>query len=173
MKCNHCGKEVTKVTAKKVYRPRRREVVTRGTFNLEYAESLEIELKQMVADNEHFVHIANKLKSYYELTGYAERTMAHFLGISKSEIHRLVLIAYMSDSVKNAATTYNTEKYVLLEWSELRDQQMRNYLYTDLVAGTIRKRKQLKQRINKYAIEFGSQRTGNYQGLVGREGAQA
>jgi hypothetical protein len=173
MKCVHCGKDVHK-KKKPVSMTRRRQVVRQqGLFNLEYAESLEIEIKGLLFANDHYVHISNKLRSYYELTGYAERTMAHHLGVSKSELHRLILIAYMPDSMKTAAVTYNTEKYVLLEWAELTYPGMKNYLASDIIGGVIRKRKQLKQRIAKYVAEFGEIRTGDITGFIGREGAQA
>ena len=150
MICSKC-----KATIKKRKPVKRRHVVRPKQVDLSAAESIEITIKHMIKTGEHYVHVANKIREYHEKTGYSERTMASWLGISKSEIHRMVLISYMDDSVKHAALMNNTEKYVLLEWDELRDPQMKNYLRTCLVSGVIRLRKQLKQRINKYAIEFG------------------
>jgi len=96
----------------------------------------------------HYIDQADSIYGYKKLTGASERKIQAALGISKSEVHRCLLIARLPKSVKEAAKIHNTEKYVLLEWGALEKGNVRNNLKTKILDGTITKRLQLKRAIN-------------------------
>ena len=96
----------------------------------------------------HYIDQADSIYGYKKLTGASERKIQASLGISKSEVHRCLLIAKMPKQIKEAAKEFNTEKYVLLEWSALETSDLKNELKKKILAGEITKRLQLKRAIN-------------------------
>jgi ParB family chromosome partitioning protein len=96
----------------------------------------------------HYIDQADSIYGYKKLTGASERKIQAALGISKSEVHRCLLIARLPKVVKEAAKTHNTEKYVLLEWGALETSDLKNQLKTRMIEGTLTKRLQLKRAIN-------------------------
>ena len=96
----------------------------------------------------HYIDQADSIFGYKKLTGASERKIQAALGISKSEVHRCILIAKIPKAVKEAAKIHNTEKYVLLEWSALEKGETKNELKKRIIEGTITKRLQLKRAIN-------------------------
>lgn len=97
----------------------------------------------------HYIDQADSIFGYKKLTGTSERKIQAALGISKSEVHRCLLIAKLPKTLKEAAKIHNTEKYVLLEWGQLEKGKVRDELRKKIVAGDITKRLQLKRAINK------------------------
>lgn len=95
----------------------------------------------------HYIDQADSISGYKKLTGASERKIQAALGISKSEVHRCLLIARIPKSVKEAAKIHNTEKYVLLEWSALDSGSLKNSLKNKIISGVIQKRLQLKRAI--------------------------
>lgn len=95
----------------------------------------------------HYIDQADSIFGYKKLTGASERKIQAALGISKSEVHRCILIAKLPKTLKEAAKIHNTEKYVLLEWGALEKGKVRDELRKKIVAGTITKRLQLKRAI--------------------------
>jgi ParB family chromosome partitioning protein len=95
----------------------------------------------------HYIDQADSIAGYKKLTGASERKIQAALGISKSEVHRCILIAKVPKALKEAAKIHNTEKYVLLEWSALEKGKLRDDLKKQIVNGTITKRLQLKRAI--------------------------
>lgn len=95
----------------------------------------------------HYIDQADSIYGYKKLTGASERKIQAALGISKSEVHRCLLIARIPKSVKEAAKIHNTEKYVLLEWSALESGSLKNSLKNKIIKGDIKKRLQLKRAI--------------------------
>ena len=95
----------------------------------------------------HYIDQADSIFGYKKLTGASERKIQAALGISKSEVHRCLLIARIPKSVKEAAKVHNTEKYVLLEWSALDSGSLKSSLKNKIVSGAIQKRLQLKRAI--------------------------
>lgn len=95
----------------------------------------------------HYIDQADSIFGYKKLTGASERKIQAALGISKSEVHRCLLIARIPKTVKEAAKLHNTEKYVLLEWSALESGSLKNSLKSKIIKGDIRKRLQLKRAI--------------------------
>ena len=96
----------------------------------------------------HYIDQADSIFGYKKLTGASERKIQAALGISKSEVHRCILIAKLPKAVKEAAKIHNTEKYVLLEWGALDAGTLKNTIKKKIVDGEITKRLQLKRTLN-------------------------
>ena len=96
----------------------------------------------------HYIDQGYSIFGYKKLTGASERKIQAALGISKSEVHRCLLIAKLPKAVKEAAKEFNTEKYVLLEWQALESSDLKTILKAEILDGTITKRLQLKRKIN-------------------------
>jgi ParB family chromosome partitioning protein len=63
------------------------------------------------------------------------------------------MIARLPKDLKEAAKSYNTEKYVLLEWDELPRNEFKDEIKEKILAGEITKRVQLKRIISQLKIE--------------------
>jgi len=101
----------------------------------------------------HYIDQADSIYGYQKLTGTSERKITAALGISKSEVHRCLMIAKLPKNLKEAAKIYNTEKYVLLEWDELPKNEFKEEIREKILAGEITKRIQLKKIISQLKIE--------------------
>lgn len=101
----------------------------------------------------HYIDQADSIYGYQKLTGTSERKITAALGISKSEVHRCLMIAKLPKDIKEAAKQFNTEKYVLLEWDELPRNEFRDEIKGKILAGEITKRVQLKRIISTLKIE--------------------
>jgi ParB family chromosome partitioning protein len=100
----------------------------------------------------HYIDQADSIMGYKKLTGASERKIQSALGISKSEVHRCLLIAKLPQKIKEAAKLYNTEKYVLLEWDALEDTPAKKKIYDGIIKGKISKRTQLKRAITTHKV---------------------
>ncbi len=100
----------------------------------------------------HYIDQADSIFGYQKLTGTSERKITAALGISKSEVHRCLMIAKLPRELKEAAKTFNTEKYVLLEWDELPKNEFKEEIKSRILAGDITKRLQLKRVISQLQI---------------------
>lgn len=101
----------------------------------------------------HYIDQADSIYGYQKLTGASERKITAALGISKSEVHRCLMIARLPKDLKEAAKRFNTEKYVLLEWDELPKNEFKTEIKEKVLAGEITKRVQLKRIISQLKIE--------------------
>jgi len=101
----------------------------------------------------HYIDQADSIYGYQKLTGTSERKITAALGISKSEVHRCLMIAKLPKSLKEAAKIHNIEKYVLLEWDELPKNEFKEEIREKILAGEITKRIQLKKIISQLKIE--------------------
>ena len=101
----------------------------------------------------HYIDQADSIYGYQKLTGTSERKITAALGISKSEVHRCLMIAKLPKDIKEAAKSFNTEKYVLLEWDELPRNEFKDEIKSKILAGEITKRVQLKRIISQLKIE--------------------
>ena len=101
----------------------------------------------------HYIDQADSIFGYQKLTGTSERKITAALGISKSEVHRCLMIAKLPRDIKEAAKEFNTEKYVLLEWDELPKNEFKDEIKTRILNGEINKRLQLKRIISQLKIE--------------------
>lgn len=101
----------------------------------------------------HYIDQADSIYGYQKLTGTSERKITAALGISKSEVHRCLMIAKLPRDIKEAAKTFNTEKYVLLEWNELPKNEFKEEIKGRILSGDITKRLQLSRVISQLKIE--------------------
>lgn len=101
----------------------------------------------------HYIDQADSIFGYQKLTGTSERKITAALGISKSEVHRCLMIAKLPRDIKEAAKNFNTEKYVLLEWDELPKNEFKDEIKAKILCGEITKRVQLKRIISQLKIE--------------------
>ncbi len=101
----------------------------------------------------HYIDQADSIYGYQKLTGTSERKITAALGISKSEVHRCLMIAKLPTDIKEAAKKFNSEKYVLLEWDELPKNEFKDEIKEKILAGEITKRLQLKRIISQLKIE--------------------
>lgn len=95
----------------------------------------------------HYVDKADGILNYQIATEASERKIQAALGISKSEVHRSLLIAKMPRNLKEAAKKYDIEKYVLLEWDALPKSPTKNDIEKKILAGEITKRAELARII--------------------------
>lgn len=96
----------------------------------------------------HYVDKADGILNYQIATEASERKIQAALGISKSEVHRSLLIAKMPKAIKEAAKKYDIEKYVLLEWDALLASPLKLDIEKRIYAGEITKRSELARLIN-------------------------
>lgn len=101
----------------------------------------------------HYIDQADSIYGYQKLTGTSERKITAALGISKSEVHRCLMIAKLPKQLKEAAKQFNIEKYVLLEWDELPKNEFKDEIKNRILGGEITKRVQLKRIIGQFKIE--------------------
>lgn len=93
----------------------------------------------------HFIDKADGILNYQIATKASERKITAALGISKSEVHRSLLIAKLPKKIREAAKAYDIEKYVLLEWDALKKGKLRKEVEGQIIAGNMTKRAQLKK----------------------------
>ena len=96
----------------------------------------------------HYVDKADGIFHYKTTTGASEREITAALGISKSEVHRSLMVARLPKKIKEAAKAYNIEKYVLLEFYVLEKGALRKKIEESIVEGKILKRGQLRRLLN-------------------------
>jgi len=101
----------------------------------------------------HYIDQADSIYGYQKLTGTSERKITAALGISKSEVHRCLMIAKLPKDIKEAAKRFNTEKYVLLEWDELPKNEFKEEIKDRIMNGEITKRVQLARVVSALKIE--------------------
>ncbi|MEH0860395.1 ParB/RepB/Spo0J family partition protein [Halobacteriovorax sp. DPLXC-1] len=95
----------------------------------------------------HYIDKADGILNYQKATKASERKIQAALGISKSEVHRSLMIAKMGKKVKEAAKAHNIEKYVLLELDALEKSPLKTKLTKMLYKGELTKRAELKKAI--------------------------
>lgn len=100
----------------------------------------------------HYVDKADGIYNYQKATGTSQRKIQAALGISKSEVHRSLLIGKMPKKIKEAAKIHDTEKYVLVEFDALEKSPMKKKLEAKILNGEITKRSQLKKAIKDGGI---------------------
>lgn len=100
----------------------------------------------------HYVDKADGILNYQRATKASERKIQSDLGISKSEVHRSLMIARMPQKIKEAAKAFNIEKYVLIEWDALGPGEDKKELEANILSGHLRKRGQLAQFIKSRSL---------------------
>ncbi|MFA6236827.1 MAG: ParB/RepB/Spo0J family partition protein [Bacteriovorax sp.] len=96
----------------------------------------------------HYVDKADGILNYQIATEASERKIQAALGISKSEVHRSLLIAKMPRNLKEAAKAHDIEKYVLLEWDAMVKGTLKNDVEKKILGGEITKRSELARIIS-------------------------
>jgi ParB family chromosome partitioning protein len=96
----------------------------------------------------HFVDKADGILNYQIATEASERKIQAALGISKSEVHRSLLIAKMPHNMKEAAKKHDIEKYVLLEWDAMTRSSLKSDIEKQILDGKITKRAELARIIS-------------------------
>ncbi|WP_127716478.1 ParB/RepB/Spo0J family partition protein [Halobacteriovorax sp. HLS] len=106
----------------------------------------------------HYIDKADGILNYQIATKASERKICSALGISKSEVHRSLLIARMPKKLREAAKVHNIEKYVLLELDALEKSPLKTKLMKSVLGGDIIKRSQLKKAISSGTINAGKKK---------------
>ena len=96
----------------------------------------------------HYVDKADGIFHYKSTTGASEREITTALGISKSEVHRSLMVARLPRRIKEAAKKHNVEKYVLLELYALERGSVRKKIEDGIVEGRILKRLHLRRMLS-------------------------
>ena len=97
----------------------------------------------------HYIDKSEGIYNYQKATAASERKMTHALSISKSEIHRSLIIAKMPKKLKDAAKMYDIEKYVLLEFNTLEEGPQKKAIEMRILEGRLTKRSTLKKVIRE------------------------
>jgi len=104
----------------------------------------------------HYIDRANGILNYQNATGASERKIQDALGISKSEVHRSLLIGKLPEEIKDAAKVFDIEKYVLVEFDELKENQIKDEIKTRIISGQITKRLHLSKTIKSLSTNLDS-----------------
>jgi len=100
----------------------------------------------------HYIDKADGILNYQNATKASERKIQQALGISKSEVHRSLLIAKMSPELKEAAKSHNIEKYVLVEYDSLPESATKEKIEQMILDGKVNKRSQLARAIKEGGV---------------------
>lgn len=95
----------------------------------------------------HWIDKADGILNYQKATKASERKIVEALGISKTEVHRSLLIAKLDKDIKEAAKTHNIEKYVLLEFDVLEKGPLKEKVKKSIQDGKITKRSELTKAL--------------------------
>ncbi|MCK5883211.1 MAG: ParB/RepB/Spo0J family partition protein [Bacteriovoracaceae bacterium] len=107
----------------------------------------------------HYIDKADGIYNYQKATKASERKIQVALGISKSEVHRSLMIAKLPAIIKEAAKQFDIEKYVLVEFDALENGAFRKKIEKQILAGEIKKRAELKRAVkNGGVIQTGKQK---------------
>jgi len=93
----------------------------------------------------HYIDKADGILNYQIATKASERKITKALGISKSEVHRSLMIAKLTKTIKEAAKKYDIEKYVLVEYDALESGTFKKKIHNMIIAGEVIKRSKLKR----------------------------
>jgi ParB family chromosome partitioning protein len=99
----------------------------------------------------HYIDQADSIKAYQNTTGASERKIQSALGVSKSEVHRCLLISKLPRPIKESAKKFDIEKYVLLEWSKIEDKALKANVKSKIVNGELFKRAELRDLLEAHA----------------------
>ena len=102
----------------------------------------------------HYIDRANGILNYHKATGASERKIQDALGISKSEVHRSLLIGKLPEEIKDAAKVFDIEKYVLVEFDELKENHIKEEIKARIISGNITKRLHLSKIVKSFEGSF-------------------
>lgn len=93
----------------------------------------------------HYVDKADGILNYQKATKSSERKICKALGISKTEVHRSLIIGKLPKRIREAAKTHDIEKYVLIEYNGIEDKSLKKKVERQIVIGEVRKRAELRK----------------------------
>lgn len=96
----------------------------------------------------HYIDKADGILNYQKATKASERKIVSVLGISKTEVHRSLLLAKLPKNIKEAAKTHDLEKYVLLEFDALEEGPLKKRIEKEMCSGLVKKRSDLRRVIS-------------------------
>ena len=100
----------------------------------------------------HYIDKADGILNYQKATKSSERKICKALGISKTEVHRSLIIAKLPAKIKEAAKTFDVEKYVLIEFNGIDNKTFRKKVERQIILGAVRKRVELRRMIKEGGI---------------------
>jgi len=95
----------------------------------------------------HYIDKADGILNYQKATKSSERKICKALGISKTEVHRSLIIAKLANKIKEAAKTFDIEKYVLIEFNGIDNKTFKKKVERQILLGAVRKRAELRKMI--------------------------
>lgn len=114
-------------------------------------ELLSIQFSENSArENLHYIDVADSIYQYQQASGASERKIMVALGVSKTEVHRSLQLAKIPQELKLAAKNFQLEKYVLLEWESIDQEDIKKALLELIASGRIRKRSELKTFLSTF-----------------------
>lgn len=102
----------------------------------------------------HYIDKADGIYNYQKATKASERKVVASLGISKTEVHRSLIIGRLPKRIKEAAKEFDIEKYVLIEFSAIEDKKLKTKVQKLICSGQLTKRSQLKKIIKEGLIKL-------------------
>ena len=100
----------------------------------------------------HYIDKADGILNYQKATKSSERKICKALGISKTEVHRSLIIAKLPRKVKEAAKAFDIEKYVLIEFNGIDDKIFKKKVERQILLGAVRKRLELRRMIKEGGV---------------------
>lgn len=94
-----------------------------------------------------YIEEALILEQHKKETGKSERELAHILDMSKSDVHRLLRIARLPRRIHKLAKKMELDKWTLVEFSKINDEELQKEVEGCLKHGLIRTRKQIRAYI--------------------------
>ena len=87
----------------------------------------------------HYIDKADGILNYQKATKSSERKICKALGISKTEVHRSLIIAKLPSKVKEAAKHLKSKSTCLIEYNGIEDKAFRKKVERQILFGAVRK----------------------------------
>ena len=97
----------------------------------------------------HYIDKADGILSYQGAKKPVKENLSG-TGISKTEVHRSLLIAKLTKKIKEAAKIHDIEKYVLLEFNGIEDKKLKKKIERQILIGEVRKRAELRRILKSW-----------------------
>lgn len=102
-----------------------------------------------IKEERHYTELAELVFQIKRLSNMSERDLVNHIDLSKSEVHRMIVIGGMSSTMLEAAKKFKIEKYVLLEMEDLSQFDPKKRQISELIMnGTLTTRDQLHKLIS-------------------------
>lgn len=97
-----------------------------------------------------YIELAMEISRANRLEGLSERKLAARYNLSKSEIHRLLIISKLPGEIRQAAVVHDIQKYVLIDWHNMKPTFNKTRIAHLIIKGSILNRKDLRRYLEKY-----------------------